>query len=624
MTASKEEVKDQISSLKNKVSYDAVNAQAQEATAQKKNAVETAVGNVVGEIKGGVESISAKAKGVADKLNNTTVEGLITDGVESIKGSIDDTLAATAGVLTSTFGTKLELTWTDPDEDGNVRVRSSSLVADTNSTLSALITAISGLGAGKPDLSGFAQEIVTNASPEGLVSSLENIKGTVAGFPDLATVNALSQKANDTVSAITSKINAATEFVDAPNINSGDSAGNYTYSFGLDSASLNISPITMQQTYNEFDSETGRSVTDAQTLVDKAISIDDVALQKDLAGLKDNTVSGAVVFSDLQTVGAAVPLIGQKGLDYITAAENSISTSSNGLIQGFVTDLNQEAQSLKKDYPELSDEEAKKVVELSQGSKADQDKATEIVQGKTKQPANAVRSRLLKVNTTIAGTVVVDNEQSAFSNPFSFERNDWNDGQGSQQFSYVTTVEELEAELRTSTRDITEVVVHWTETFTNKNIGAEEINSIHLGLGMKGIGYHYVIRRDGSIQRGRPLSKQGDHSSANDHDKFSIGLVFVGGFNCSSGTPNPETFLSSQSLTRAQMTSFEQFCRAFYKRYPGGQVLGHNDIDTKELDPGFDVIDFCKDVFGKESVFTDPASQKPFKPSDLIKQRVGV
>ena len=602
MTASKEQVKDQITGLANKISYDGVNAQAKTATAQKKNAVQTAVGNKVGEVKGGVQSISAKAEDVSNKLNSAPVEGLVTDGVSSIKGSIDDTLSAETNILSSTFGTKLELTWTDPDEDGNVRVRSSSLVADTNSSLSSLITSISGLGAGKPDLSGFAQEIVTNASPEGLVSSLNNIKGTVAGFPDLATVNALSQKANDTVSAITAKINAATEFVN--------------------SADVNITNVTMQQTYDGFTLETGRAVTDAQTLVDKAISIDENALKTDLSGLKDNIVSGASIFSDLQTVVSAVTDVGQKGLDYIVSALQAISPSSNGLIQGFVTDLNQEAQNLQKDYPELTDEEAKKVVELSQGNKSDQDKATEIVQNKTKQPPNAVRARLLKVNTTIAGTTVVDNENSAFTNPFSFERNDWNDGQGSQSFSYINTVEELEAELRTSTRDITEVVVHWTETFTNKNIGSEEINSTHIGLGIKGIGYHYVIRRDGSLQRGRPLSNQGEHSYVNDHDEFSIGLVFVGGFNCSSGTPNPESFLSSQSLTRAQMTTFEQFCRAFYKKYPGGQVLGHNDIDSTELDPGFDVIDYCKDVFGKESIFSDPTSQGPFKPSDLVKQKV--
>jgi hypothetical protein len=621
-TVNKEEAKAQVSQLKDKVSYDAVNEQATTAISQKKNAIETAVGDTVGSIKGGVESISARATDIADKLNTTTVEGLITDGMESIKGSIDDTLAAAAGVLTSTFGTKLELTWTDPDEDGNVRVRTSSLVADTNSTLSALITLISGLGAGKPDLKGFAQEVVTNASPEGLVSSLNSIKGTVAGFPDLATVNALSEKANSTVADITAKINAGTEFVDAPNVNSGDSAGNFAYAFPTGETTGNITSVTMQQSYNAFDIETGRSVTDAQTLVDKAISIDEDGLKKDLAGLKNGAVSGSSVFSDTQTVGSSVTGVGQKALDYVSSAENAISNSKNGLIQGFVADLNQESQSLQKDYPELSDEEAKEVVELSQGGIDDQIKAAEIVQVKTKQPANAVRARLLKVNTTIAGTTVVGNEQSAFNNPFDFERNNWNDGKGNNKFSYVNTVEELEAELRTSSRDITEVVVHWSETFTNKNIGAEEINSIHLGLGLKGIGYHYVIRRDGSLQRGRPLSKEGDHSSANEHDKYSIGLVFVGGFNCASGTPNPETFLSSQSLTRAQMTTFEQFCRAFYKRYPGGQLLGHNDIDLKELDPGFDVIDYCKDVFGKESVFTDPATQKPFKPSDLIKQKV--
>ena len=63
-----------------------------------------------------------------------------------------------------------------------------------------------------------------------------------------------------------------------------------------------------------------------------------------------------------------------------------------------------------------------------------------------------------------------------------------------------------EAELRNIKREITEVVVHWSETPTNKNIGSEEINETHLANELNGIGYHYVIRRDGSLQRGRPAN----------------------------------------------------------------------------------------------------------------------
>ena len=76
------------------------------------------------------------------------------------------------------------------------------------------------------------------------------------------------------------------------------------------------------------------------------------------------------------------------------------------------------------------------------------------------------------------------------------------------------------------------MVVHWTETFTNKNIGSEEIDAIQRDLGGNGIGYHYVIRRDGSLQRGRPNNIEGEHAAINGHNEFSIGIVLsfpVGG-----------------------------------------------------------------------------------------------
>ena len=172
--------------------------------------------------------------------------------------------------------------------------------------------------------------------------------------------------------------------------------------------------------------------------------------------------------------------------------------------------------------------------------------------------------------------------------------------------------------MRNVDREVTEVVVHWTETHTNKNIGSEEINRYHVGLGIDGIGYHYVIRRDGSLQRGRPVNIKGQHAPINNHDVRSISIAFVGGYNIPTGTPNPEQFLSAQSLTRSQFNTFDHFCRAFYNVFPGGQIVGHNDIDTDEIDPGFDVIDYVHSNFGKKSKFTDPASQGPLTINEIL------
>jgi N-acetylmuramoyl-L-alanine amidase len=173
-------------------------------------------------------------------------------------------------------------------------------------------------------------------------------------------------------------------------------------------------------------------------------------------------------------------------------------------------------------------------------------------------------------------------------------------------FDIVGTKEELITEFRESTRDITEFVTHWTGTFTNQNIGAREVHSWHLDRGFNGCGYHYVIQRDGKLQRGRPLNIRGAHSKAYGHNNYSIGVTFVGGFNCPSGTPNPERFLSSDSFTEEQWNTYAMFVESFYTVWPGGQAWGHNDTtDQGKIDPGFDVQQYVYNEFNKENIYAD-------------------
>ena len=225
---------------------------------------------------------------------------------------------------------------------------------------------------------------------------------------------------------------------------------------------------------------------------------------------------------------------------------------------------------------------------------------------------------LAKLDTTIGGSVVVDSELFDEGIPVDANNQRWK-GRNSEDdvFTYVASVEELDAEFSSVKRDITEVIVHATETYTNKNIGAIEINNIHNALGHDGIGYHYVIRRDGRLQRGRPINRKGEHAVVNDHDKYSIGLVMVGGINVASGDDNPTDYRSAQSFTREQYTTLEKFLRSFYRKYPGGQVFGHNDIDESELDPYFDVVDYVESVFRKSNITTDPANSSPLSPAEI-------
>jgi N-acetylmuramoyl-L-alanine amidase len=173
---------------------------------------------------------------------------------------------------------------------------------------------------------------------------------------------------------------------------------------------------------------------------------------------------------------------------------------------------------------------------------------------------------------------------------------------GSYRFDVIGTKEELIAELRNTSRDFTEFVVHWTESFKNQNLTAEDIHEWHLDKGYTGIGYHYIITRSGILQRGRPLNIIGDHAPEFNHNQYSIGIAFVGGYNCSIGTKNPDRFLSSESFTQSQWTTFDMFCEAFYTVLPAGQAWGHNDVSDMNTDPGFNVQKFVKQKFNKENI----------------------
>ncbi len=70
------------------------------------------------------------------------------------------------------------------------------------------------------------------------------------------------------------------------------------------------------------------------------------------------------------------------------------------------------------------------------------------------------------------------------------------------------------------------IVVHHS---ASADVPAAEIHAWHLVRGWAGIGYHFVIRKDGSIERGRPQQAVGAHAGkkCNEH---SIGICLCGNF----------------------------------------------------------------------------------------------
>lgn len=131
-------------------------------------------------------------------------------------------------------------------------------------------------------------------------------------------------------------------------------------------------------------------------------------------------------------------------------------------------------------------------------------------------------------------------------------------------------------------RKIDLIVVHCSATPPSSDIGAETIRRWHLNNNWSDIGYHYVIRRSGKLERGRPIEKAGAHAKGfNDN---SIGICLVGGVN-NAGE-------SEDNYNKEQLRTLFNLLDVLTVTFPNSKVLGHNDLTTNKDCPCMNVKRF--------------------------------
>ena len=131
-------------------------------------------------------------------------------------------------------------------------------------------------------------------------------------------------------------------------------------------------------------------------------------------------------------------------------------------------------------------------------------------------------------------------------------------------------------------RSIETIIVHCAATPPSMNVGATIIRDWHVHeRGWSDIGYHYVIRRNGRVEEGRPVERPGAHAKGFNHN--SIGVCWVGGVAENSSAPE-------DNRTAEQSASLFALLQELQARYPGAAVLGHRDLKgVKKACPSFDV-----------------------------------
>ena len=128
-------------------------------------------------------------------------------------------------------------------------------------------------------------------------------------------------------------------------------------------------------------------------------------------------------------------------------------------------------------------------------------------------------------------------------------------------------------------RQIKEIILHCSATAEGRDYTVADIDRWHRQRGFKSIGYHFVIYRDGTIHKGRPLDQIGAHCTG--HNANSIGICYIGGCAADGKT-------AKDTRTGAQREALKRLVSELREAYPAATVHGHREY-AKKACPSFDV-----------------------------------
>jgi N-acetyl-anhydromuramyl-L-alanine amidase AmpD len=140
-------------------------------------------------------------------------------------------------------------------------------------------------------------------------------------------------------------------------------------------------------------------------------------------------------------------------------------------------------------------------------------------------------------------------------------------------------------------REIKGIVIHCSASPDSRDLGFKEINEWHKANGWKspsGIhcGYHYIVRRNGTIERGRPDSEVGSHVAGK--NSKTLGIVWIG----------------ENQPTAVQMAALIQITHALMVKYnvPIDKVQGHREIapESKKACPVIDMDKLRAEIIFKQ------------------------
>ena len=136
-------------------------------------------------------------------------------------------------------------------------------------------------------------------------------------------------------------------------------------------------------------------------------------------------------------------------------------------------------------------------------------------------------------------------------------------------------------------RKINSIIIHCSATPEGKDFTVQDIDRWHRQRGWKGIGYHYVVRKDGSIERGRPHWTIGAHAVG--ENSHTVGVHVCGNFEI--GQPTDKQIEALAMLLGT-------ICHDYQLPIDSDHVVGHRDLMATAC-PGENLYNILQTVRGK-------------------------
>ena len=159
------------------------------------------------------------------------------------------------------------------------------------------------------------------------------------------------------------------------------------------------------------------------------------------------------------------------------------------------------------------------------------------------------------------------------------------------------TINDLNLEIDHScleTRRLTDmVVIHHTGNPSDDDLSAAEIDASHKARGWACIGYHYVIRKDGTVEQGRPHWTVGAHAYG--ENSHTIGIHVCGNFEI--GEPTDEQIESTAML-------LANLCTDYGLTIDRDHIVGHRELMSTAC-PGRNLFAQMDEIVGKANFYAN-------------------